>query len=113
MSDLSFDIESLHAAYAAGTAPGQVIETVFARLAAAEDPGIFIHVAGKDALLREAEALGPFDPVAKPLWGVPFAVKDNIDVAGMPTTAACPDYLYRPERDSTVVALLRAAGAFP
>ena len=49
--------------------------------------------------------------MAKPLWGIPFAVKDNIDVAGMPTTAACPDYAYLPDKDATVVALLKAAGA--
>jgi allophanate hydrolase len=54
--------------------------------------------------------LGTFDS-AKPLWGVPFAVKDNIDVAGMPTTAACPAYAYVPQHDATVVARLRAAGA--
>jgi allophanate hydrolase len=111
MSDLSFDLESLHAAYAAGTLPATVINTVFARLEAAADPGIFLHVAERDALLRQAESLGPFDPVAKPLWGVPFAVKDNIDVAGMPTTAACADFAYVPEKDAAVVALLKAAGA--
>ena len=49
--------------------------------------------------------------MSKPLWGVPFAVKDNIDVAGMPTTAACPDFAYMPAKDATVVARLRAAGA--
>lgn len=111
MSDLRFDIGSLHAAYAAGIGVDEVIETVHARLRAADDPGIFIHLADKAALLAAAAALCPFDPVAKPLWGVPFAVKDNIDVAGMPTTAACAEYTYWPDRDATVVARLRAAGA--
>jgi allophanate hydrolase len=59
----------------------------------------------------EAAALGAFDPVAKPLWGVPFVIKDNIDAAGVPTTAACPDFAYVAEKDSFVVAALRAAGA--
>ena len=76
---------------------------MFERLAAADDPGIFIHLADKVVLIEQAAALGAFDPVAKPLWGIPFAVKDNIDVAGMPTTAGCPAYAYVPEQDATVV----------
>ncbi|WEX10705.1 allophanate hydrolase [Chelativorans sp. AA-79] len=110
MSEIRFDIASLHAAYAAGLEPADVVETVHARIAAARDEGIFIHLAGRDELLAAFRALGAVDP-EKPLWGVPFAVKDNIDVAGMPTSAACPDYAYLPERDASVVALLKAAGA--
>jgi allophanate hydrolase len=107
---LQFDIESLLDAYASGLSPLAVVETVYERLEAAADPGIFIHLAPKDALLREAAALGAFDP-AVPLWGVPFAVKDNIDVAGMPTTAACPAFSHVPQVDATVIALLKRAGA--
>lgn len=111
MTDLPFDIGSLHRAYAAGLTLQEMLDAVFARIAAAEDPGIFIHRADPAALRAAAAALGPFDPVAKPLWGIPFAVKDNIDVAGMPTTAGCPAYAYAPDRDATVVAQLCAAGA--
>lgn len=106
---LAFDIRSLHDFYQDGGTPAGMIETLFARLEVVNDPGIFIHQARKQDLLDEAAALGAFDP-AKPLWGIPFAVKDNIDVAGMPTTAACPDYAYRPEADATVVRLLKEAG---
>lgn len=111
MSELRFDIGSLHAAYAAGTSVAAVIDMVHARIEAADDPGIFIHLASKTEMLAQAQKLGPFDPVTKPLWGVPFAVKDNIDVAGMPTTAACAEYAYAPDKDATVVARLKAAGA--
>jgi allophanate hydrolase len=106
-----FDITSLHAAFASGWTPIDMIDTVFARIAAADDPGIFLHLADRASLIAEAKALGPFDPASRPLWGIPFAVKDNIDVAGMPTTAACPDYSYLPQADATVVRLLRQAGA--
>ncbi|UCI21293.1 allophanate hydrolase [Mesorhizobium sp. B2-1-8] len=111
MSEIRFDIISLHAAYASGVTVADMIDAVHARIVAADDPGIFIHLASKADMLAQAQTLGPFDPVAKPLWGVPFAVKDNIDVAGMPTTAACAEYAYVPETDATVVARLKAAGA--
>jgi allophanate hydrolase len=110
---LSFDIAALHAAYAAGLSSGEVIAETYRRIAEAADPAIFITQRPEDAALAEAQALPPFDPVAYPLWGVPFAVKDNIDVGGLPTTAACPAYAYVADRDAFVVARLRAAGAIP
>jgi allophanate hydrolase len=110
MSEMRFDITSLHAAYAAGASAMDMVESVFRRIADADDPGIFIHLPKKSDILAAAKALGAFDP-RKPLWGVPFAVKDNIDVAGMPTTAACAEYTHLAEKDATVVALLKAAGA--
>ena len=91
--------------------PNDVLRDALARHDAVGDPGIFIHLATKEQLESAVAAIGPFDPVAKPLWGVPFAVKDNIDVAGMPTTAARPEFAYTPEADATVVARLKAAGA--
>jgi allophanate hydrolase len=45
------------------------------------------------------------------LAGVTLAVKDNVDVAGLPTTAACPEFAFHPDRDAPAVAALRAAGA--
>ena len=91
MTGIDLDIARLHKSYAAGLAPAEVIAEVYARIAAADDPGIFIALPTRRRAGGRA-ALPPFDPAAFPLWGVPFAVKDNIDVAGMPTTAACPDY---------------------
>ncbi|MFZ4809107.1 MAG: allophanate hydrolase [Hyphomicrobiaceae bacterium] len=103
-------IGALHAAYRAGTRPAAIIERLYGEIAAAGDPGIFITLREKDVALAAAERLGPFDPARYPLWGVPFAVKDNIDVAGLPTTCACPAYTRRPERSAHAVALLEAAG---
>ena len=110
-NELRLDISSLHGAYQSGTTVQQMLDFVFERLKAVNDPGIFLHLASREELSQKALELGVFDPVAKPLWGVPFAVKDNIDVQGMPTTAACQEFSYLPSKDATVVALLRAAGA--
>ena len=104
-------IPALHAAYEAGLDPRAVVSEAYRRLAALDDPGIFITLVPEAEALAAAEALGSFDPAAKPLWGVPFAVKDNVDVAGLPTTAACPDFAFVPDETAPAVARLLAAGA--
>ncbi|MCK0206732.1 allophanate hydrolase [Starkeya koreensis] len=108
LADLAFTLESLRAAYARGITPEAVVEEAFRRLDALADPGIFLYEA-RHAALGEARALGT--PDGRPLWGIPYAVKDNIDVALMPTTAACPDFIHVAEADAGAVARLRAAGA--
>lgn len=113
LEDTSFDIGALHSAYERGATPAEVMRESLRRIAAAGDPGIFLHLRSEADLVAEAEALPAFDPVAYPLWGLPFAIKDNIDLAGAPTTAACPDFAYEPDDDAFVVARLRAAGAIP
>jgi len=100
---------------AAGHRSGRVslsetIDTVYAHIEAIGDPAIFITLRERQAVQAEREALAKRDDVL-PLHGVPVAVKDNIDVAGLPTTAACPAFAYLPDRDTTAVARLRAAGA--
>ena len=99
--------------YATGASPAAVLADVRARILACDDPGIFLHVASADSIAAFAAALDPADRDRLPLWGVPFAVKDNIDVAGMPTTAACPAYAYTPAQHAAAVARLIAAGAVP
>jgi allophanate hydrolase len=89
----------------------ETIERAYQRIDSTADPAIFITLRDKADLLAEAEALGGKNKAAMPLYGVPVAVKDNIDVAGLPTTAACPAFAYAPERDAAAVARLRAAGA--
>lgn len=110
LSNLPFTLPALQEAYANGASPVDVIDEVLARLARVNDPNIFIHLCDADGLRAEAKALGRYDP-ALPLWGIPFAVKDNIDVDGIVTTAGCPSYAYTPTQDAFVVAKLRAAGA--
>ncbi|AWN37183.1 allophanate hydrolase [Methylobacterium radiodurans] len=104
-------IPLLHAAYAAGLDPRAVVAEAYRRLAAVDDPGIFLALVPEAEARAAAAALPPFDPAAMPLWGVPFAVKDNIDVAGLPTTAACPDFAYSPAETAPAVVRLLAAGA--
>lgn len=107
------DFGSLKALYAGGMTPVALVEALHARMQAASDPAIFITRASLDQLREQAQALMARAQEANslPLWGLPVAVKDNIDVAGFPTTAACPAYAYRPEADAVAVARLRAAGA--
>lgn len=104
-------ITTLHSAYASGLDPREVIVETYRRLVALDDPGIFITLVPEAAASAAAAALGAFNPAAKPLWGVPFAVKDNIDVAGLPTTAACPAFAFRPAETAPAIARLLAAGA--
>ncbi|GLI23401.1 allophanate hydrolase [Xanthobacter flavus] len=87
------------------------VRGVYARLAVHDDPAMFITLREEADVLAEAAALEAAGNTDLPLYGVPVAVKDNIDVAGLPTTAACPAFAYVPERDATVVARLKAAGA--
>ncbi|KIQ20290.1 allophanate hydrolase [Rhodococcus sp. MEB064] len=79
----------------------------YKRIAEVDRPEVWI------ALRDEAEVLAEAASLAEdlPLYGMLVAVKDNIDVAGLPTTAACPEFSYDPAEDATVVARLRAAGA--
>ena len=110
----SFDAAALAKAYRDGTrTPVDVVEEAFARIAARGDDGVWIALAARDRVLDDARALEKRRAAGEvlPLYGLPFAVKDNIDVAGLPTTAACPAFAYRPAAHAHVVARLIAAGA--
>jgi allophanate hydrolase len=110
-SNISFDISSLRQAYRGGLSPREVMGTVCERIAAAGDNPVWIATVAPEAIFARVESLdaGALDHL--PLYGVPFAVKDNIDVAGMPTTAGCPDFSYVPASNAAVVDHLLAAGA--
>lgn len=77
------------------------------------DFNMFIHLLSVEALEPYLAALETSKIKDLPLYGVPFAIKDNIDLAGIPTTAACPAYAYTPERSSTIVQKLIDLGAVP
>lgn len=111
LPDLS--IAALLDAYRAGRrTPSQTALAVIDAVAAYADPAVWISRASADELLARAAALEA-DPeaISLPLYGVPFAVKDNMDAVGHDTTAGCPAFAYRPDADATVVQRLLAAGA--
>ncbi|MEI7182289.1 allophanate hydrolase [Pectobacterium carotovorum] len=93
----------------------RVGETLGALLASlSPDDPAWIALATPEHLQAQIATLLPQyreNPDALPLFGVPFAVKDNIDVAGLPTSAACPAFTYLADKDATAVAKLKAAGA--
>jgi len=91
--------------------PEDIVARSFARIRAHDDPAIFISLREEADVVAEARALAHNKDKTLPLYGIPVAVKDNIDVKGLPTTAACPAYLYRPQKDAACVTRLREAGA--
>jgi allophanate hydrolase len=94
--------------YRAGRSrPEHVVERIFATIRSEGLAPIWISIADESKAIERARQVD----LELPLAGVPFAVKDNIDVAGLPTTAGCPSFAYEPDRDATVVRRLLEAGA--
>jgi allophanate hydrolase len=105
-------VAEIVAAHRAGAlSPAETVARSFQRIRDYNDPAVFISLRDEADAITEAEALTRKDPSQLPLYGVPVAVKDNIDVRGLPTTAACPAFAYSPAFDAGAVAKLRAAGA--
>lgn len=106
-------ISTLQARYANGLTPAELIEEIHTRIQQVENPAIWIHLLSEEELKPYLDRLQSSETETLPLFGIPFAIKDNIDLAGVPTTAACPDYAFTPDRSSTVVEKLIQAGAIP
>ncbi|XHR29273.1 MAG: allophanate hydrolase [Chthoniobacteraceae bacterium] len=104
----ALDLTAVRRFYAEGGTPDKLVREIYRRIAERGNDAVWIYLPP----LEGAVANLPTD-TSLPLYGVPFAIKDNIDVAGWPTTAACPEYRYIPAQDATVVARLRALGAIP
>ena len=95
--------------------PEQVIKVLLERSENYKDYNVWITPPSEDIYAPYLEALKSFEPndPKKPLWGIPFAIKDNIDLINIPTTAACPEYSYTPHKSATVVQKIIDAGAIP
>lgn len=113
--DGDLDISKLQTAYRLGLSPVVVAEAVYDRIEkyAKVDSAVWIHLASRDSIVAAARDLTvkyPDRDRLPPLFGIPFNVKDSIDVAGIPTTTACPPLSHIPSRSARVVKLVCEQG---
>ncbi len=115
MSDLNnLSIRAVHEAYANGTeTPESLLTRLRSQAMAQSDFNAWIYLLSEEELQVYFDALKLKPIESTPLRGIPFAIKDNIDLKNVPTSAACESFTYLPENSATVVALLIEAGAIP
>ena len=94
LNDLPFDIQTLRTAYASGTAPTDIVEEVYRRIKALNDPGIFLLLRDETDVLEQAHTPSSQTSPDMTLWRHPFAIKGNIDTTDLTTTAACSAFTY-------------------
>lgn len=106
-------IKWLESVYESGDfTPADVVNEIISRSMKYIEKNIWIVPPSHDLIDSYVAGLPPKSEKT-PLWGIPFAIKDNIDLANVPTTAACPEYSYTPKESATVVKKLIEAGAIP
>ncbi len=114
MQTLDLSIHSLHQQYSDGKlTPASLVDYVLARCQEFPDHHIWINLLTRQQLSAWLDKLRDVSADSLPLYGIPFAIKDNIDLAGIPTTAACPQFSYTPGQSAFVVQQLIDAGAIP
>jgi allophanate hydrolase len=114
----SMAIETLRSLYAEDIlTPETVVKEVYKRLALPDaDPAVWLHVIPEGTSIQFAQQLlkkYPAPSARPPLFGIPFSIKDSIDIKGLPTTGACPAYAYTAEKDAPSFVSLVEAGAIP
>ena len=111
---IDMSISGLKQAYSEGSlTPATLLARIREQATALADHNIWIHLLSEAEQQPYLQALARKDPATTPLWGVPFAIKDNIDLAGIPTTNGCEAFAYTPTESSQVVQQLIDAGAIP
>lgn len=112
--DIPLTISSLNQQYAQGTlTPVQLVNAILAALEQRGDDGIWIYTTPEATLIERAMTLTNMSASQRsqrPLWGIPFSIKDCIDVAGQPTSAGCPGFTYTAEHTNPAVQKLLDAG---
>lgn len=93
--------------------PETLIQEIIQRAESDKEMNIWITPPSMDTIQPYIDNLKKMDLEHAPLWGIPFAIKDNIDLAGVPTTAGCAEFAYTPNEHATVVERLVQAGAIP
>lgn len=106
-------IATLRAAYLDGSLTPATLAQAILQRTASDPNNVWIHRLPDAAIRGYAQALEGRDIATLPLYGIPFAIKDNIDLAGTPTTAGCREFAYLPDRNAFVVQRLIDAGAMP
>lgn len=111
---MNLQISHLRDLYLSGALkPTDLVKQLDAEIGNEDTRHIWIRRLQLNEMLAYAQQLEGKNPADLPLYGIPFAIKDNIDLAGVPTTAACPEYAYTPAKNATVVQKLIDAGAIP
>lgn len=93
--------------------PEILMQSIREKSEAYQDRNIWIHLLSEEEQAKWLNALADKPIDTHPLWGIPFAIKDNIDLEGVPTTAACPEFSFVPQKSAYVVQKLIDAGAIP
>jgi allophanate hydrolase len=113
-NNYSLSIEEIHQSYKSGLlTPKVLLSDIKTSIEKYQDYDIWIHVLSDEEIAPYISRLEDKEIDELPLYGIPFAIKDNIDLAGIPTTAACPEYSTIPEKSAFVVQRLIDAGAIP
>ncbi|MGE0051547.1 MAG: allophanate hydrolase [Arcobacter sp.] len=111
---MNLNIKDLRAKYLSGeTTIKEVVSSIFSKIEQTKDYNIWIYTLNDEELKPYLKNLENKNPKDLPLYGIPFAIKDNIDLVNIPTTAACPEFSYTPKKSAFVVEKLIQAGAIP